>query len=727
MAKPVYDLDGVIGSFWDGIVAASLRYFLSQHKGKDIVVRVNSPGGLVREGIAMWDALRRHDGHVTVDVVSLAGSMASALTTAADEVRMAPAAQYMIHRARFSAFGPATTMRRAATILDKMDSSLESLYARRVAVDAKFRKQLDDETWFTAPEAVEAGLADSIIDYDDDGEDGAAVAAPLAVALGDRGVKFVRAAYRLDRVPEPLRTAAMRISLDAGDQSELSAAAIADGEAHLDESTAGGGPPEPKDINTEDPMDPKDADPKATDPKAVDPKATDLKATDPRDADPKDPAPDAAAIAKAERDRVVAITDLFAPHPEHKAALSECLEKGMTLEQAKGRLYDETAKRQEPVADPARVSVEANYNFVDSLVAHIELAQKMTSPKELTEANVEARRKSPFAREATLLDVAQKFQRDCKNSDIDLRAMSPHDVTNMVFQPQTDFNSVFVTTANKIVARAYGRVQNRLVENLCTVLPTIGYKEIDYIDISETAEFRRVRDQGEYENAELQEHLGRYKPEKFGRLVNLSRGVTVSDDMGVIANLLTKIGQRAKESEGAEFISVLTGADTRILIEAETALFNGDNTVSGAAIDTTGVTSAEAVLMTRKGRGGESLMLMPTHLVVPVALKTSAMTLVASTVAVVGASQDATVDNVYRGAFQILYDPRLDAVARDTWYMCASPMQRAAFGIGYLGNSPNPTIETKIDFNSDGLMIKGRHEYTIVALDDRPVVKATTN
>jgi len=130
-----------------------------------LTLRLNSPGGSVFDAVAIYNALKRHEGKVTVSIDGIAASAASYIAMAGDEIIMPENAFLMIHDPSGLVMGTAADMRAMAEALDKIAGALVKGYA------AKSGKPADDvatlmaaETWFTAAEAVEAGFADSLTD-----------------------------------------------------------------------------------------------------------------------------------------------------------------------------------------------------------------------------------------------------------------------------------------------------------------------------------------------------------------------------------------------------------------------------------------------------------------------------------------------------------------------------------------------------------------------------------
>jgi ATP-dependent protease ClpP protease subunit len=147
---------------WYGI---SAKQFYEQLKAlgevESIDLRINSPGGMVTEGTAIYSILKRHAARVTAHIDGIAASIASVVAMAADEIVMAQGAYMMIHSPLGMAIGDAEELRDYADVLDKMKSQIVRFYADRTKRPAdEIEKLMDAETWFTAEEAVAAGFAD---------------------------------------------------------------------------------------------------------------------------------------------------------------------------------------------------------------------------------------------------------------------------------------------------------------------------------------------------------------------------------------------------------------------------------------------------------------------------------------------------------------------------------------------------------------------------------------
>lgn len=148
---------------WDGISAAAFTKELKAVTASAIDLRINSPGGLVFDAIAIYAALKRHPAAVDVHVDALAASAASFIAMAGDSVEIEKPAKMMIHDAMGIVIGNASDMTEMATLLDELSDTIAGIYADRSGKPVShWRAAMRAETWYSATDAVKAGLADRV-------------------------------------------------------------------------------------------------------------------------------------------------------------------------------------------------------------------------------------------------------------------------------------------------------------------------------------------------------------------------------------------------------------------------------------------------------------------------------------------------------------------------------------------------------------------------------------
>ncbi|MGC0823063.1 head maturation protease, ClpP-related [Pantoea agglomerans] len=171
----------VIGADWygDGVTASRIAAALRSIGGADVTVNINSPGGDMFEGLAIYNLLREYEGKVTVKVLGLAASAASIIAMAGDEVQIGRGAFLMIHNCWVYAMGNRHDLQQIAADMVPFDKAMNDIYGARTGLDAvTIDAMMDAETYIGGSDAVEKGFADRLLAADEiaDGEDSPAAA-----------------------------------------------------------------------------------------------------------------------------------------------------------------------------------------------------------------------------------------------------------------------------------------------------------------------------------------------------------------------------------------------------------------------------------------------------------------------------------------------------------------------------------------------------------------------
>lgn len=208
----VYVYDSIGG--WFGVEASTFVQELNDITTSNINVHINSPGGIVHDGIAIHNAIMMHPANITVYVDSLAASMASVIAMAGDKIIMMPGSQMMIHDAAMYTVGNAQELREEADWLDRQSQNIAGFYALKTGgTPDEMRAQMLAETWMFAQEAVDLGFADEVYsktDKDDkepENEEVKQVHAKLTFKhpLANRGFNY--AGRRRAPEPQPVASA----------------------------------------------------------------------------------------------------------------------------------------------------------------------------------------------------------------------------------------------------------------------------------------------------------------------------------------------------------------------------------------------------------------------------------------------------------------------------------------------------------------------------------------
>lgn len=152
-----------IGTY--GVTAQAFINDIKDLKDTPINLRINSLGGDVFDGMAMYNVIKRREAKTTVYIEGIAASIATIIALGADEVVMAENSLFMIHNAWGGTMGEAKDMRKTADTLDKISSELTDIYRKKTGLSNDvLAEMMDAETWLNADEAYELGFVDTISD-----------------------------------------------------------------------------------------------------------------------------------------------------------------------------------------------------------------------------------------------------------------------------------------------------------------------------------------------------------------------------------------------------------------------------------------------------------------------------------------------------------------------------------------------------------------------------------
>lgn len=199
----VYDVIGFDPWTGGGVTAKRVAAALRTIGKGPVTVNINSPGGDMFEGLAIYNMLRDHPGEVTVKVLGLAASAASIVAMAGDQRMIARAGFFMVHNAWVVAMGNRNDLRDVADFLEPFDRTMADIYAAATGGDVKaMQKLMDAETFIGGSDAVDKGFADDLLPADQVTQSGEASA---------HAMRKLEAALRASGLP---RAAAQRMLRD---------------------------------------------------------------------------------------------------------------------------------------------------------------------------------------------------------------------------------------------------------------------------------------------------------------------------------------------------------------------------------------------------------------------------------------------------------------------------------------------------------------------------------
>ncbi|KQN91558.1 peptidase S14 [Sphingomonas sp. Leaf67] len=714
---------GIVGDSWDGLDANTLVPLISD--GDDALdIRINSPGGYVMEGLAIFNAIIREKKKgraVTTHIDGLAASMASVLAMAGDDIIMADNALVMIHNPWDCACGDANELRRAADKLDRIRDQLVGIYAVQTGLDAEqLIPMLDEETWLTATDALAQNFVTSI-------SSAVTIAAAANVtAFGFRKVPEntpLISAKAVLRTPRTAPADSLRPQENTMDLYKTRAALV----AAISKFQQEGG--------TQAEIDRISASAIALDAYDVLPKSGALALSSSNTTETSTIALTTADVQNAvtaERTRVGTIRALGTKHRLSSEFIDGLVDAGTPLAEARTKILDKLAESDDAQnighSAPARVTVDQREKFregatnwllvksgVDKLV---ERAAALKGEKvKIDPGEFRGVRNVDLARESLGNLGVNITTRD--PSEIVKQAMTSQGA--VITQTGSDFPVLFENAVHRILQAAYATTPDTWSRFCGTGTVTDFRPHSRYLRGSFGA-LDNVNEAGEFKNKAIPDLAKEaITASTKGNIINLSRQAIVNDDMEVFSGLAVDLGRAAKLTIEIDVFALL---NSNPLMNDGIPLFDarhGNLASSGAAPSVAAFDAMRVAMASQKDvSGNEFLDIRPAVLLLALALSGAAKVLNGSQYDP-DAVNKLQRPNIVAGLFEDIVDsPRLTGNA---YYGFADPDVAPAIEVVFLNGETEPFTDSKDGWRTDGVEWKVRHDYGVGAVNWRSAYK----
>lgn len=694
-----------IGENWFGDGMTSKKFVEQLGKLGDvskITVRINSPGGAVHDGIAIYNALRSHGARIEVLVEGLAASIASIIAMSGDKITMLTGSMMMVHSPWTFALGNAEEMRQVADVLEKHEQALLDVYAKRSGKDRdEIKELLAAETWMTGPEAMELGFCD---ECDSAYEETDAGKAKHHKAFEDFANEFRHHMAAL--TPLQIAAALKSAVADATQETTVKIPAA---------SVPGAQVPTPSAI-------PAPAAPAAAVPSAA---ITQEQV-------------DAARRegAAAETTRCNEIRSRFGGSlaSAHAALLTQCLaDQNCTVDAASKALLDAIGKQAAPLTPQPAADVVPVVAGADEREKRIEAATlaimarvgiKVKDKDGVRDILPVVDRSNPF-RGFSLFDLAEEA---VKRLNLAQRGWNRSQIVAAAFGHTTsDFPNLLENLMHKLLLVAY-QGANTTWQRIARVGDLTDFRAHPRYRFGTFSDIQTVNEAGRYpqgtiSDAEKETITARRK----GRILVITREMIVNDDLQALSDAARGLGRAANRTIDKDVYALF--ASNGPTMGDTVALFNGTTTghkniAVTAAVPTVISVDAARVQMAKQldPSGNDFLDNRPSIALCPLSL--------GSTMRTLNDAQYDPVDNKFqkpntvRGLFRDVVDtPRLDALSAQIWYVMADPQEEPVFEVGFIGGAREPRVEQEQEFTSDSLQWKVVHEYGVAAIGWRGILR----
>lgn len=697
---------GAIGGylFEESVSAADLVERIGQITAGTIHVRLNSVGGVVADGMAIHNALQAHPAHKIITVEGQAASIASLILQAGDERRVYASSLVMVHAPRTVAAGSATAFRQNAEALDAHASAMLEAYAARSGQREEMERLLTDDAdhWFSGPQAVDAGLADLVVDADP----GTTAMWSSASTVAIRGYLQSIEGAGAPVLSQLRRSIVASLSPQVfASLPEVSQSAVI---GHIEDPTmkkqysailANAGRQSPAVATT------------ATAP--VTPVVAAAPVTAPTPADPVQ------AALGALRERNTQIQAIALPHMgnaqvrEYVDGVMAQADSNITADAVGRHILALLGSNAAPLNGGAAVTAGTDQRDLtrSAMSNAIQARAGLVQP---TDGNA--------FRGMSLTEIA----RACvQQAGVDTRGMERLEVVGMAFtHSSSDFPQLLGDASRRALLQGYQEVEETFDQYTRPV--NVGdFKPTNLVGLGAFSDLDVVPEGGEYKQGSFSEQSQAMKIVTYGKLFTITRQAIINDELGVFGDVPRKMGQAARRTLAKAVFDLINS--NPILADGK-RLFHADhkNLLPAALISTASVGAMQAAMRLQKDADGNLIQVPMRGLLTPVALSGLAKTVRTAQFAV-GAGVGSNDPNIVRDTFEVWDDGRLDAKDAQAWYGISNPAYVDGIVVGYLDGNQTPYLEQHQGFTVDGVAWKVRLDAAPAIADYRGIYKNPGN
>ena len=686
---------GDIGDSWwtESVTASSVVEQLNALDASvaTINVRINSYGGSVADGLAIYNSLKRHPATKAVTVDGVAMSSASLIAMAGDTVTMPATSILMIHAPWGGCYGNAKEMRQYADVLDTFAASMADAY---VAKSGQSREEIlsllqdGEDHYYTGEEATAAGFADAVGDDLTADDDADAAAHAFTASL----LRRMHASGAPDRYAYMAAVAALR----RPHQAKAAAASPAPVAAPVAPSN---------------------------------PPASSAEQSPPADAGTTTKEPAVMTLTEEQKKALAArrqsIRGAFAPFQTRtdldQAALAklldECLDdEDVTVEAAGTKLLALLGQDTTPTAaggERAAITRDETDTYRDGGVTAV-----------LNRANPSAYKADDKSRQFAGFDLVDMARDSLERAGQKTRGMNKREIAIKALQSTSDFPAILEAVVTRTLRSGYQTAARTFTPfSRQATLP--DFKQVSRVQLGGAPNLLRVVEGAEYEYGTIGDGAEKYAVQKYGRIVAITWEAIVNDDLDALTRIPQSFGASAAELESDIVYAILTGNP---LMADGKALFHADHGNLGAAADlgdaldstvANPIAEMRKKMTLQKGIEGRYITVRPKFLIVPpsleeVALKITSANFVASR---------GTDQNVFGPSLIPISEPRLEDGSATAWFGAAEPTTIDTIEYAYLEGHEGVFTETRNGFNVDGVEVKCRHVFGAKAIDYRGLYK----
>lgn len=674
----------ILLTFYDEIRAGDAERVLAELRANPsaaVEVRINSPGGSVTEGLAIYNSLKPRNPIVYVD--GIAASIASLIAMAGKRIIAAANSLVMIHDPWTGTEGNSAELRRTADLLDKHRDAMMGAYARTGIAQAKLFAMLAAETWMTAEEALELGFVDEV-----------------AAALKYAAHSPASFAGYINTPKELL----------------------------MHKKARGAAPANPDPQNPSDPLPGTGDDDQRTLDAFRQGLSSDTVVRAARD-----------AVMDAMEKKNQAIAAMATPYFDNAAirdlAISAMIDPKITPEAFGHQLLAHLGRGVEPLGGAVRIAADGITTLINGVPADNVRVSGGTptggdfvaaaSDSLAIRAGIRIDKPHPGVRDVRGMGLAEIVRacvtRSGRGSDF---GGNSHRALIKAALSTSDFPAILENTLNKALRAGY-EVEPATYTAWTRFVTVPDFKPQSRVILGSAPDLLRVLEGAEYTHGSLDEDKSvPYSVGKFGRIIQLTWEALVNDDLDAFARATQAMGQAARRAEAdAIYATFAENSGAGPTMQDSATLFHathGNLASAAAAIDAAALAAARVLLRRQTAVGGGVMNLVPKFLLVAPEHEQAAETLLAAASRGLSQGTDNSLIPAWLAKLELVVEARL---SDDAFYVLTGPESVDTFERAWLEADNGPVIEEDTAFATDAKSYKIRHVFGGRWLDWRGVVK----
>lgn len=410
-----------------------------------------------------------------------------------------------------------------------------------------------------------------------------------------------------------------------------------------------------------------------------------------------------------ERERIAEIQRVARVSGLDASWAADLIDRGVAIEDARNAAFDALAARSEATRIDPRIDVGTDRDSLEERIERMAGAvvarMRGVAPDEASRGYVHR----------SLVDHARELL--AERGDRGVHALSPSAVIQRA-HTTSDFPLLVGAVTGKFLLSVYEAAPLGVL-TVAREREVKDYKKQHRLRLGEFTDLPEVGEGGEVPYTTIGESDETFAVKDHAAIIGISNQALVNDDLSAFEALVERFGWSAREKERQAVVALLAlNSGNGPTLSDGNPLFHtahGNKAASGGAIDVTTLGAAVSAMRLQKGLSGTvPIGVTPRYLAVPAGKETVARQYLAQ----INPSA-ASSANPWAQQFELVVDPRLDAVSATRWYAFADPAQLEVIEIGYLAGQRGPHVESRPGWNTLGVEIRCVHTFGVGAVDWR--------